>query len=238
MFTSENERCSSGQHNPHSKTHTRDRCWSLFPKKRAAFLKKKEESQVSNFSTFSSIPPFAFILDSGSSSHMVSDRELFFTLDEAEGGLINTSCGMNSLEIKGKGSIRVKYKDKVISFHNVLYVPQITVNVLSLRHLLLDSCNVNFYVNHFAVRKNEEPLLEGHYINNLPILEFQRVILQSHLSSAELLHKSLGHITKATFKHRTSSASKPLEELHLDLIGPVTPQSYQHHKYILTIILR
>ncbi|KNZ52931.1 hypothetical protein VP01_3399g1 [Puccinia sorghi] len=191
MFTSEEQRCTPGQHNPFSKTHTRDKCWSLYPKKRVTFLKRKDESQVSNFSTFSSLQPFVFILDSGSSSHMVSDRHFFSSLDETESGVINTSCGMNTLEIKGKGTI------------------------------------------------------------------------QSHLSSAELLHKSLGHvsycqlhrklgipikasetckscavvkITKATFTHRSSSASKPFEELHLDLIGPITPLSHRHDKYILTIV--
>ncbi|KNZ53201.1 hypothetical protein VP01_3309g2 [Puccinia sorghi] len=71
--------------------------------------------------------------------------------------------------------------------------------------------------------------------------------LQSHLSSAELLHKSrtssetckscaVVKITKATFKHQTSSASKPFEELHLDLIGPITPLSSKQHKYILTVL--
>ncbi|KNZ53367.1 hypothetical protein VP01_3263g3 [Puccinia sorghi] len=71
-----------------------------------------------------------------------------------------------------------------------------------------------------------------------------------------MLHKSLGHvsynrirkklgipidmpekcracavvkITKSSFKHRSSSASKPFEEIHLDLIGPISPMSYQHH---------
>ncbi|KNZ44868.1 hypothetical protein VP01_873g1 [Puccinia sorghi] len=42
------------------------------------------------------------------------------------------------------------------------------------------------------INKNDELLLEGHYHNNLPILEFESANQQSHLSSAELLHKSLG----------------------------------------------
>ncbi|KNZ52895.1 hypothetical protein VP01_3405g1 [Puccinia sorghi] len=42
-------------------------------------------------------------------------------------------------------------------------------------------------------------------------------------------------ITKASFKHRLSTASKPFEELHLDLIGPISPISRKNHKYILTI---
>ncbi|KNZ60244.1 hypothetical protein VP01_158g13 [Puccinia sorghi] len=157
MFTSEEQRCTPGQHNPFSKTHTRDKY-------------------------------------------------------EAESGVINTSCGM---------------------------------------------------INHFSISKNNEIILEGRYHNNLPVLEFEPINHQCHLSSAELLHKSLGHvsycrlrrklgvpikasetckscavvkITKASFHHRSSSASKPFEELHLDLIGPISPMSYKQHKYILTIV--
>jgi hypothetical protein len=73
MFTKEDPRCIPGQHNPFSKTHTKDRCWMVYPEKRKAFLKKKEESQVSSFSTFSLNQPSIFILDSGSTSHMISD---------------------------------------------------------------------------------------------------------------------------------------------------------------------
>lgn len=170
---------------------------------------------------------------------------------------------MSTLRIEGEGSIRVKYKDQSLVFHNVLLVPKITVNVISLRHLLLDQCNVNFDVNHFNITKNHELNIEGHYQNNLPVVKFELAAHQSHLSSAELLHKALGHvsfcclrqnlgipikasetckscavvkITKASFKHRSSLASKPFEELHLDVIGPIMPLSYKQHKYILTIV--
>ncbi|KNZ56884.1 hypothetical protein VP01_2294g1 [Puccinia sorghi] len=108
---------------------------------------------------------------------------------------------MSTLEIKGKGTIRVSFNDKSFIFHNVLLVPKITVNVLSLRHLLLDLCNVNFEINHFSISKDDAILFEGRYHNNLPILEFEPMKHQSHLSSAELLHKSLGHQLSLTDLH-------------------------------------
>ncbi|KNZ51955.1 hypothetical protein VP01_374g3 [Puccinia sorghi] len=178
---------------------------------------------------------------------MVFDKNLFITIDESERGLINTSCGANKLTIEGK----------------VLFVPNITVNLLSLHQLLLDKCKVKFEINHFEITKNNEPYLHGRYLNNLPIIHFENLNQQSHLSSAEILHKSLGHvsysrirnklgipisppemcracavskITRASFKHRSSRASKPFEELHLDLIGPIGPLSIKKHKFILTIV--
>ncbi|KNZ64300.1 hypothetical protein VP01_10434g1 [Puccinia sorghi] len=160
MYTNDDQRCSYGTHNPNLRTHTKDKCWAIYPEKRATFLKKKEESQVSSFSTFSSVHPSVFILDSGSSSHMVSDCQFFIDLDKGKSGMINTSSGLSTLQIKGKGSIKMKFKDCIVVLHNVLFVPDITVNVISSRHLLLEQCQINFYINHFTIIKNDEPFLD------------------------------------------------------------------------------
>ncbi|KNZ52897.1 hypothetical protein VP01_3405g3 [Puccinia sorghi] len=42
MYTNEDQRCLNGTHNPNSRTHTKDKCWAIYPEKRLAFLKKKE----------------------------------------------------------------------------------------------------------------------------------------------------------------------------------------------------
>jgi hypothetical protein len=263
MFTKEDPRCIPGHHNPFAKSHPKENCWKVYPEKRVEYLKKKEDSQVSSFSTFSLSQPSIFILDSGSTSHMISDRNLFTHLDERESGLINTSCSYSTLKIEGKGTVQLFFKNKLIILHNVLLVPKITVNVLSLRHFLLEQCQINFCINHFTITKNGKPYLDGLYQHNLPVLELLPPAPHSHLTAAEILHKSLGHVsysrirqklgiplktpeickscavvkvTKASFKNQTSSASKPLEELHLDLIGPIGHISQKKHKYILTIV--
>ncbi|KNZ50695.1 hypothetical protein VP01_4282g1 [Puccinia sorghi] len=152
----------------------------------------------------------------------------------------------NSLAIEGKGSITFSYNGAPYILHDVPLVPEITANFLSLRQLLLN-----------------ETLFEGNYCHDLPVIPYTPFQHESHLSIADKLHKSLGHVsysrirnklgipikpdgicescavsksTKALYKHRSSSAYKPFEEIHLDLIGPITPMSYQKHKYILTIV--
>jgi hypothetical protein len=134
---------------------------------------------------------------------------------------------------------------------------------ISLRHLLLEQFKINFFLNHFTIQKNDELIIEGNYQSNIPIIKFDNTQHQSHLIKAELLHKSLGHvsysrirnkigitvsapeicklcaivkITKASFKKQSSAASKPFEELHLDFIGPISPMSHKKHCYILTIV--
>ncbi|KNZ48611.1 hypothetical protein VP01_553g9 [Puccinia sorghi] len=102
MYTEKEKRCSPGRHNPKA-DHPAERCWFDSNKANAPWA-KRQESHVSSFSKYS-IYPSTFILDSGSTSHMVSDKNMFVSLDESEGGSINTSCGSNTLTIKGKGTI-------------------------------------------------------------------------------------------------------------------------------------
>ncbi|KNZ51163.1 hypothetical protein VP01_4063g4 [Puccinia sorghi] len=60
--------------------------------------------------------------------------------DETKRGMINTSCGANTLEIKGKGSVSLNFFKKPVILHDVLLAPKITVNLISLHRLLLDNC--------------------------------------------------------------------------------------------------
>ncbi|KNZ54905.1 hypothetical protein VP01_281g7 [Puccinia sorghi] len=46
MYTSDNHKCLGGQHNPNSRTHPKEKCWAVYPEKRLAFLKKREEAQT------------------------------------------------------------------------------------------------------------------------------------------------------------------------------------------------
>ena len=68
----------------------------------------------------------SFIIDSRALKHMVSTREIFFSLDMLKGPPI--ILGDNSLtDSMGKGSIYIDHG----SFNNVLYVPGLASNLLS-----------------------------------------------------------------------------------------------------------
>ncbi|KNZ60815.1 hypothetical protein VP01_1496g6 [Puccinia sorghi] len=47
---------------------------------------------------------------------------------------------------------------------------------------------------------------------------------------------ALGNIKKASFKSKHQTALRPFEELHLDLIGPISPTSREGERYILTVV--
>ncbi|KNZ54267.1 hypothetical protein VP01_2994g3 [Puccinia sorghi] len=47
---------------------------------------------------------------------------------------------------------------------------------------------------------------------------------------------AVAKITKSPFKGISTLASKPFERIHLDLIGPISPQSKLQHRFILTVV--
>ncbi|KNZ55541.1 hypothetical protein VP01_2654g6 [Puccinia sorghi] len=211
MYTEKDKKFSPGKHNPLA-DHPAERCWFDSNKANAPWAKRQSDSNFSSFSTFSSISPSTFIIDSGSTAHMVSDPNLFSNLDQSKRGLINTSCGSNTLEIKGRGSIAVCCSKKPLTLHNVLLVPRITVNLLSMRQLLLENFQIEFKPNQFSVSKNNEIIFIGHYFNNLPVLQFEHLKNSSNLSHADFLHKSLGHVSYSRIRNKLGIPVKPPEE--------------------------
>ncbi|KNZ52391.1 hypothetical protein VP01_3598g1 [Puccinia sorghi] len=167
------------------------------------------------------------------------------------------------VEIKGIGTIKLSHENGNLFLHNFLFVPNLVVNLLSVGCLVLDDFNVQFLKNSFSISRNNNLLITGRYEGNLPCLTFLNLKEKSYLSAAEVLHKSMGHvsyhrlrqklgiplknfgkckacalgkITKASFKFKHQRAKRPFEELHLDLIGPITPISREGERYILTVV--
>ncbi|KNZ50634.1 hypothetical protein VP01_431g8 [Puccinia sorghi] len=264
LFTDSSKKCKKGAHNtlaPHSESN----CWMLHPELRPPYLNKasKPETTVSSFHASLSRSPLSFVLDSGCSAHMVSNSLLFHTLEHKELGFVQTSSDSNTLQIKGIGSVRLSNQHGEIFLNYVLYIPDLVVNLISVRRLALEEYTITFSKHSFNVVRDNEIKMSGTYVENLPTLEFENCKFSSYLSSAEFIHKALGHVsyhrlrkklgiplkiikncescavakvTRASFKSEHARASKPFEELHLDLIGPIWPPSVAGHRYILTLV--
>ena len=68
----------------------------------------------------------AFLIDSEASNHMVSSKESFSSLQSFDGPIIQMG-NSSKVQFKGKGSIKLKHG----KFKDVLYVPSLTANLLS-----------------------------------------------------------------------------------------------------------
>jgi phage antirepressor YoqD-like protein len=76
-----------------------------------------------------------WLVDSGSTSHMVKDKELFVTLDEQE----RTSVVVGNkavIQSKGKGTVRINTKKGARYIQDVLLVPELENNLLSVGQIV------------------------------------------------------------------------------------------------------
>ena len=144
LFTDANKKCQKGAHNTLA-DHTKANCWFLHPHLKDLHYQRKKEAEKNQAATVSSFhssmhrSPQMFILDSGSSAHMVSDAQLFFTLELKELGTVQTSASSDTLKIKGIGSIKLKNKYGEFLLNSVLYIPNLAVNLLSVFCLVLEN---------------------------------------------------------------------------------------------------
>ena len=79
--------------------------------------------------------PTLWYLDTGATNHMTGRREFFSNLDEST--IRSVKFGDNSrIQIRGRGAIEVKQRDgSILRLCNVLFVPQLEANILSLGRL-------------------------------------------------------------------------------------------------------
>ena len=69
---------------------------------------------------------YAFLTDSGASNHMVASKESFSSLQTIDGSSIHMGDD-TQIQAEGKGSIKLKHG----MFKDVLYVPSLAINLLS-----------------------------------------------------------------------------------------------------------
>ena len=96
------------------------------------------------------------VSDTGASSHMMSKRSYFHSIDKSQQGLIRFG-DESSVKLEGKGSIFLNYLDgEEIKLEGVLFVPSLKVNILSLGKLDNEgftstlgggAMNPRFYIN-------------------------------------------------------------------------------------------
>ena len=75
-------------------------------------------------------PSSTYIINSGASNHMVSSKESFSTLSLSKGPNIHMG-DYSQIPAEGRGSVRAKHGE----LKNVLYVPSLDANMLSIYHM-------------------------------------------------------------------------------------------------------
>ena len=86
--------------------------------------------------------PSLWYLDTGATNHMTGCRNFFCDLDESASGYVKFGDNLR-IQIKGQGNIEITRKDgDILRLLNVLYVPDLAVNILSLGRLDEEGCRM------------------------------------------------------------------------------------------------
>ena len=98
-------------------------------------------------------------LDIGATNHMTGQQNFFTTLDEVADSFAkfgDDSC----VNIKGRGSVVVLHQDRQrLSFGNVLFVPKLCANILSLGRLDEEECKMTMFGGRLTIHDRDGALL-------------------------------------------------------------------------------
>ncbi|PLW06368.1 hypothetical protein PCASD_22257, partial [Puccinia coronata f. sp. avenae] len=187
------------------------------------------------------------ILNSGSSSHVFNNSQYFDQLKLGEFDFIKTGKENANLPIRGMEPDVLHWGNRKIALEGCLYVPNIVVNLISPGILDGKNCSVRATGSKFSVLKGNielfgvEPLKVTHKTFGHASIQRIEPLIDRRTSAAKRANfecKSciLSKMSKQPFKLESRPTSKVFERVHLNLIGPITPESKIKSNYILTVV--
>ncbi|POW10838.1 hypothetical protein PSTT_05755 [Puccinia striiformis] len=197
----------------------------------------------------------SMVLDSGASHHMLNSLAYFQktvkTLIQITTG---NDKGADKLVAIARGDATLKFENgNTIILKNALYVPDLSRNLISMIQLLRHKATIYNNNRRFEVKiDNGIPIQVN--IDNF-ILEIEGIIEPKVIAMAAqikpiiqdftLWHNRLGHASANQIAaslslskkfNKLRSFSSPLEVVHGDLVGPITPATNGGARYFLTLV--
>ncbi|PLW27994.1 hypothetical protein PCASD_26554 [Puccinia coronata f. sp. avenae] len=191
------------------------------------------------------------VLDTGASHHMFNDLE-YFRDATTESCSISISTGRNSSDLTAirKGTAMVAQSTgKILLLPDSLYVPGLTRNLISMTKLTSDNARLNKRGGRICVTIDNS--IHFDCLQHNGVLEIEGSIgpvppqismLQAVLPGVKLLNEGTcdscmrGKVSRIPFKSHFDATSHPLEVVHGDLVGPITPSTNSGCRYFLTLV--
>jgi len=195
-----------------------------------------------------------WIIDSGASWHMTGNKEYLevSTIEEYETSIVIADGSQLKSECRGK--VRLTLKDEhspPVELDNVLYIPGLTTNLLSVNCMVSKGATVNF-------KRGLCTIWHNHLKLQAKANESANYCLQA---TAKTWHQRLGHVHaerlrklrvpyKLTDPCETCIANKqsatkfqpknyhykPLDLLYMDVVGPIHPPTPSDQHYYLSVL--
>ncbi|MBW0494091.1 hypothetical protein O181_033806 [Austropuccinia psidii MF-1] len=190
-------RCSNTYQNP-SAQHSEEECWKLHPEKRAKFDKPIEALLAKkNPSTI-----LSFVLDSGATTSMVNQLEFFQSI-EMKDQEIKLADG-SIIKSLGCGTIQLESQNIILTFSNMLYIPSLATNLISMTTFLRTHHIIKFLnKDKFEViDKDIKQIITGSLASgNLTLYYMPKVLTTSAIPGSILtLHQAAGHPSLEYFR--------------------------------------
>ncbi|GBO45116.1 Copia protein [Araneus ventricosus] len=241
--------------------HKKRNCRNL-TRKKTPF--KEEEAAAVSFVGEGEVKKF--IVDSGATSHMCSQREWFEELKPSSG---TVSCAAKSslLEVAGTGALRGRLKNgQEIVLINVLFIPELNVNLISVKQIQKAGYSVLFKDNKVIVKGKNKTFVwrelnsKGQYVSDFITTVSNTFVAETE--EAELSRRRLGYsgnhalgklgiptsdlfcencvLSKQSAepigKGNCRRESTTMRMIYSDLSGPVEPATLSGESYVLTFV--
>ncbi|MBW0505353.1 hypothetical protein O181_045068 [Austropuccinia psidii MF-1] len=191
---------------------------------------------------------------------MFNNTSLFGSLEQCNSFAITTGDPASNLCAEGKGSVNLHVNGKLLFLENCLYVPCISHNLISIIQLLKDSITIeSLPKERFNSMIGHDTTITGQVVNGLMSITHSEP--KALISAGDIWHHRLGHpsnqaiktlglppfygvckiclMGKSTllpFSGSFDKVTQPLECIHIDLVGLITPQSNSGYRYFLMIV--
>jgi len=165
-----------------------------------------------------------WIVDSGTSSHMTNQKIYFKDLEKVK-TIINVAKSQETMQAFGKGCIEFDN----CSLKEVLYVPKLTTNLLSVNSITRNGGEVIFTDDQVIIKVKNKVIIKGEKMSNglfqvklKPELNQESYLTEKTEDKAFQWHRKLGHTSLGVMKkmltlsHGIKLLKKDLEEFNLD----------------------
>ena len=144
----------------------------------------------------SNTPCDSWLVDSGCTNHMTSDEKLFRNLDKSIKSRVRIGNGEH-LAVEGQGTVTIKSCAGIKLVYDVMYVPEIDQNLLSVEQLVEKGFKVTFEEGKCLIFDSGGQKLFKIEMQqksfSLNPLENEQVAFKCQVNDSKIWHKRLGH---------------------------------------------